>query len=118
MVHRDRRAHRESHRKLARAWQLVARALAVDGEAEERRVRNERVPALQGAPQHLRGSLAAGLEEDAHEADGPAERGVIRHRVRARARGKSKAEVEEAVPDDGGEVMVRKPHQLTVYEFT
>ena len=91
--------------------------LALDFEAEQRAVAGEGPAGLERGLERRRAQLAASVEEHAVHADGPAQRGVIGHRVGARAGRQAVAEVEQAVPDAGGRLVVGETDDLDIIDL-
>ena len=92
--------------------------LAIDFEAEQRAVAGERPAGLQRGLERLPGSSSpASVEEHAVHADRPAQRGVIGHRVGARAGRQAEAEVEQAVPDLRGRLVIGEADDLDIIDL-
>ena len=62
-------------------------------------------------------AASAGIEKHPVHADRSAQRGVVRHRVGARAGGEGEAEVEQAVPDLGGGLVVGETDHFQVIDL-
>ena len=54
------------------------------------------------------------LHVDAVHADGPAQGGIVGHRVGPSSRGQPQAAIEQPVPDRGGAQMIGETHRLVV----